>query len=697
MRNVCLRIHGLALILVALMGVASEASGQTAQVLMQFTNTWQYDQSGRNLAGTKWNTNDYVLDASWQPASRGLLAAEDAPGPYNVHAPINTPLTISQTVTTFYFRTTFTFTGSTNGMSLFATNLVDDGCVIYLNGREAGRVRITANPVNATSLATGPTTEGQLDVVQISPGLLRQGANLMAVEVHQSGATSTDIVFGMKLLAFVPTALTITNQPVGDTVAVGDTITLSVGVSGGPAFYQWQKDGVNLVNGGSTTGVNSNILRIANAQFNNAGTYRVLVTNSVTPNLISSPAVVNVVSDTTGPVPISAVIRLDSGSTNQIVITFNETVPNQFSTNLGAVNPANYRLTACGTANTVPITNITASGTLVLLRVGSANWNIDGCYYLTINNVPDIQGNHINPNTVIPVSLPITTNMTQMSDFWFFNANAALEDAFDNGAWTSNFTSMAWTKTNFVESAWWGNGRGILYFDPDAGSQVCAGDSLGDVLSFQQQPTLFRRTFQLATNFGTAGTLRLRYFIDDGMILYLNGKEIHRYNMPGTIGSPYTATTSASASLNATCLTNITINVTNLFPRTNWLAAAVFQNSGSTSSDTVFGMEMDGVFNKDGTAPRNTTNKPTIARMVQKNAQGAITNCVLSWPATNYGYALMYSTNIVGRTSSEITNWFTNEIHWIQVKDQSNPYNMTIPPATGPRRFYKLFHPNPRN
>ena len=119
MRNVCLRIHGLALILVALIGIASEASGQTTQVLMQFTNTWQYDLSGRNLAGTKWNTNDYVVDAPWQPASRGLLGGEDAPLPYAIHAPFITPfpLPLSITVTTYYFRTTFQFTGSTNGIN----------------------------------------------------------------------------------------------------------------------------------------------------------------------------------------------------------------------------------------------------------------------------------------------------------------------------------------------------------------------------------------------------------------------------------------------------------------------------------------------------------------------------------------------------------------------------------------------------
>jgi hypothetical protein len=369
-----------------LAGIAIEARAQTVQTLIQFTNTWRYDQSGRDLFDTLWKTNTYIEDANWQPLSRGLLGYEpDTPNLYTIHAPITTPLSVSSSVTSFFFRTTFNYFGTTNGMTLFATNLVDDGCAIYLNGRQAGLIRLAANP-RATVLAAGGT-EGALDVVEISPGLLRQGINLMAVEVHQSSVGSSDVMFGMRLEAFIPTVLVITNQPVGDTIAVGDSLSLSVGVSGGPVFYQWLKDGIAI--GGPNA--SSSTYNIFNAQLTSAGSYQVRVTNAVS-SLLSAPAVVKVAEDTTGPKLISAVIR-DSGQTNQIIIQFDETVKQAFSGPSETTNVANYRINFCGSksqVSDVQILSAAPGGSRVQLTVGGPNWDFTRCYYLTVNKVPEL-------------------------------------------------------------------------------------------------------------------------------------------------------------------------------------------------------------------------------------------------------------------------------------------------------------------
>ena len=77
--------------------------------------------------------------------------------------------------------------------------------MIYLNGLEAGRVRIT-NDYNAASYAQGFSTEGSIDPVIITNlSLLQQGENCLAVEVHQFLATSSDIAWGMKLVALPDT------------------------------------------------------------------------------------------------------------------------------------------------------------------------------------------------------------------------------------------------------------------------------------------------------------------------------------------------------------------------------------------------------------------------------------------------------------------------------------------------------------
>src|SRR5262245_13605626 len=141
MRKVCWKALILTLVLAGAMSLAGRTQAQNVQALLDWNASWRYAQNGAEL-GTAWRAftyNDTV--APWNPG-QGILAGEDTPGPYLVHGPINTTLAVSGVVTTYYFRATFNFSGSTAGLNLVATNLIDDGAVIYLNGTEVGRFRI---------------------------------------------------------------------------------------------------------------------------------------------------------------------------------------------------------------------------------------------------------------------------------------------------------------------------------------------------------------------------------------------------------------------------------------------------------------------------------------------------------------------------------------------------------------------------
>ncbi|HSW45647.1 MAG TPA: immunoglobulin domain-containing protein [Phycisphaerae bacterium] len=73
---------------------------------------------------------------------------------------------------------------------------------------------------------------------------------------------------------------TITRQPTSRTVAAGATATFAVAATGDPPItYQWQKEGVNLTNGGHYSGATTNTLAISNAASADAGSYRCVVTN----------------------------------------------------------------------------------------------------------------------------------------------------------------------------------------------------------------------------------------------------------------------------------------------------------------------------------------------------------------------------------------------------------------------------------
>jgi hypothetical protein len=104
--------------------------------------------------------------------------------------------------TTYYFRKRFNFGAAPGRATLFLNAAIDDGAVFYLNGVEVRRINMPAgtvthgtpgNPVgNATF--TGPTV--------LAVTNLRQGANVLAVEVHQSAALSdTDMLFAVELRA----------------------------------------------------------------------------------------------------------------------------------------------------------------------------------------------------------------------------------------------------------------------------------------------------------------------------------------------------------------------------------------------------------------------------------------------------------------------------------------------------------------
>ena len=178
--------------------------------LIAFNSVWRYEQSGAEQ-GTAWR--EPACDDSGWPAGPGLLGFEPTPGVYP--EPILTSLNLSNGpnyTITFYFRAHFTLTNDeTASVTLVTTNLLDDGAVYYVNGVEAGRIRMPAGAIDSTTQAslTQPV-EGQLETLVLPSAGLAQGDNVLAVEVHQGGLTSSDVVFGLRLAATV----TFTNRPV---------------------------------------------------------------------------------------------------------------------------------------------------------------------------------------------------------------------------------------------------------------------------------------------------------------------------------------------------------------------------------------------------------------------------------------------------------------------------------------------------
>jgi hypothetical protein len=99
----------------------------------------------------------------------------------------------------------------------------------------------------------------------------------------------------------------IVQQPTDQNVPAGGTATFTILASGSdPLSYQWQKNSVNLSNGGDYSGVTSNTLAIANVDAGDVASYRCVVTNAFgTTN--SSAAALTIIT----PNPCLAVVNSD--------------------------------------------------------------------------------------------------------------------------------------------------------------------------------------------------------------------------------------------------------------------------------------------------------------------------------------------------------------------------------------------------
>jgi hypothetical protein len=104
---------------------------------------------------------------------------------------------------TSYFRRGFNVVDPAAYSGLNYWLLRDDGGVVYLNGIEIFRSpNLPAAPTAITySTVTGsPNGENTIDTGTVSRSALRAGTNVLAVEIHQQSATSSDLSFDFELV-----------------------------------------------------------------------------------------------------------------------------------------------------------------------------------------------------------------------------------------------------------------------------------------------------------------------------------------------------------------------------------------------------------------------------------------------------------------------------------------------------------------
>ena len=173
-----------------------KSSGAQVQVFPMNTS-WKYYDSGE--APTNWKASSFS-DTSWKSGAAPLgykMAGVTTTVSYGSDANYKNPTT--------YFRKKFTLSAAPTSQDVFQLNYqVDDGCVIWVNGQEAGRINMRQGTVNydtfsQTYAADDPFT-GTLD---LNPSLFKKGNNVIAIEVHNTSYTSGDLFWAGELTTSV--------------------------------------------------------------------------------------------------------------------------------------------------------------------------------------------------------------------------------------------------------------------------------------------------------------------------------------------------------------------------------------------------------------------------------------------------------------------------------------------------------------
>ena len=165
-------------------------------ILVPTGATWKYLANGSDQ-GTAWRAASFN-DSTWSsgPAQLGYGDGDEA-------TVVGFGPDANNKFITTYFRRAFSVTNPALFSGVTLRLLRDDGAVVYLNGVEVWRTNMPAGTVGfltPASVAIGGADETTFVQTTISPSSIVTGTNVLAIELHQSGGTSTDISFDLQLI-----------------------------------------------------------------------------------------------------------------------------------------------------------------------------------------------------------------------------------------------------------------------------------------------------------------------------------------------------------------------------------------------------------------------------------------------------------------------------------------------------------------
>ena len=169
--------------------------------LISTGSQWKYLDDG--TSPTLWYTASFD-DSAWKSGASPLGYDTDNKMTDLIKTTVNYGSSNSKYVTT-YFRRKFTVDEDPSSYLQIKLRLLrDDGAVVWINGKEIIRSNLRenfeSNPL-ADNYAIPKRAAIRYLTYDIDPSWLRQGENTIAVEVHQTSRSSSDIIMDVEILA----------------------------------------------------------------------------------------------------------------------------------------------------------------------------------------------------------------------------------------------------------------------------------------------------------------------------------------------------------------------------------------------------------------------------------------------------------------------------------------------------------------
>lgn len=541
----------------AVASVTVRFATNTAQ-LVSTGAVWKYLDTGSSQ-GTAWRSLSFD-DSNWASGPAELGYGDSGDGRPEATVVSFGPNAGSKHITT-YFRREFILTTPSSFTSLQLRLLRDDGAVVYLNDVEVFRSNLPAGDILFSTLAStaiGGTNESQFITGAIDPLLLRAGTNVIAVEIHQNSASSSDLSFDLALLgqrAFPPVII---EDPVDVTAYPGTIASFTALAEGStPLNYQWH------FNGSPLPGETSPTLQLSAVTVADEGAYALTVSNAFG---IATTRTAFLTINLSNQAPAVAITSPASGSVFQL-------------------NAVAIPISASASDLEGPIASVSFYANGILLGTQdvppfTVEWLDAPIGSHALQAVArDLQGGS-STSQVVTITVdfaPGTARLISAGSVWRY-----LDTGVDQGT--------NWTSVTFNDSAWARGPAELGYGDTAVGRPEATVVSFGTNASSKHPTTYFRRPF-LLTDAGAFTNVAVRLLRDDGAVVYLNGAEVFRSNMPtGSISFG----TFAAGTVPAADETNYFVS---LLPHpilrngTNVIAVEIHQ-ANATSSDLSFDLEL---------------------------------------------------------------------------------------------------------